>query len=91
MPIEDIITLKDLGAPLVSLIVLYWFARWAGDKAFVEIERANKRADDTHQRFVAFIENAYEEHTKTMNKLCDKIDNLREDIIDRKQVPKEYR
>jgi hypothetical protein len=44
---------------IFAIILMYLFARWASEKAFDQVEEANKKVLDSHEKFVDFVESAY--------------------------------
>lgn len=69
--IEEITIYKDLGIGAVSMIIFYTFARYTSEKAFKEVEDANKRSQESQQKFLYFIETSYKENIKTMSELVN--------------------
>lgn len=69
--IEEISAYRDLGIGAISLIIIYSFARWTGDRAFIQVEDANKRSAAVQQQLISFIENAYKDNTKVMSELVN--------------------
>ncbi len=67
MPIEDIAIYKDLGVGIVALIAIYSIAKWTGERAFKEVDSANKYMIDTQNRLTTFMETAYKDNTMAIS------------------------
>ena len=65
---------------VVAIMVMYFFAKWMSDKAFKQVEDANKMVTDSHKKFVDFIESAY---TKNVNVTEDLVATLKDYIKSR--------
>jgi hypothetical protein len=83
MPIEDIMAYKDLGIGIVAIVIIYNFSKWVSERAFKEVENANKCMMDTQTKFVTFMETTYKENTKAISELANSSKDLiriRDDI-----------
>ena len=70
---------------IVAIMVMYFFAKWISDKAFKQVEDANKMVTDSHEKFVDFIESAY---TKNVNVTEDLVTTLKDYIKSREEKEK---
>ena len=75
MVLEDLSFLKDLGIGSVSLAIIYVLGKKVTDNAFKQVDEANKRGETIHQQFIDFVQNAYKENTKTIERFCNVFDN----------------
>lgn len=78
MPGEEISMIqayKDVGIGIASLIIVTGFAKYWGDKAFIQVQEANKRLADTQDNFVKFIKEEYNRHSEVLNKLATSFDS----------------
>lgn len=105
MVIQVIEIYKDIGIGIISLIIIYSFAKWTSDRAFKEVEVANKRVEESQRRFTTFLESSYKENIKMMSEIVSSIkEHIRikdealemlkeqqEMLRDRRTVPKDYK
>ncbi len=66
-----------------AIISMYFFAKWISDRAFKQVEDANKMVVDSHKKFVDFIEDAYVKNVKVTEDLIIALKDyikIREDI-----------
>ena len=66
MSVEDITIYKDLGIGVVALISIYSIAKLTGERAFKEVDNANKCMIDTQNRLATFMETAYKDNTRSI-------------------------
>lgn len=71
MTLEEITIFQEVGVPTGALILIYVFSKWTMERAFRQVQDANRRGEEAQQRYVVFIENAYKENTKAMTKLVE--------------------
>ena len=84
MPLEDITVYKDLGVGVVALIAIYSIAKWTGERAFKEVDGANKCMIDTQNRLATFMETAYKDNTKTIAEFISALNDfsrIKDDIL----------
>ena len=66
MSVEDITIYKDLGIGVVALISIYSIAKLTGERAFKEVDNANKCMIDTQNRLATLMETAYKDNTRSI-------------------------
>jgi hypothetical protein len=69
MTLEDILAYKDLGIGAISMVIFYVFAKSYREDFFKQLQDANKRGEESQQRFMTFIEGSYRENTKALSEL----------------------
>lgn len=73
--VEDLIQtiglVQNLGVGIVALVIFYFFAEKYRKDFFNQLDLANKRAEESQQRFMTFIENSYKDNTSVLTELLD--------------------
>jgi len=80
MVLDDLTILPELGVGIISLIIIYVFGKKSFEYSFKQIQYANEqlkesneRGQEIYERFINFMQETYEENSKSLDKLCELI------------------
>lgn len=70
MKLVEEITIQGVGIAATAFVIVYGFAKWITEKAFIQIEKAQAQIQKNNDAMIDFMRTTFQQNTDAINEMC---------------------